>query len=508
VDLTPYSSVKPLMGPLDQWLTAEDAERLMAYAIYEGIYRNTPEVFKLVQRGDESNPIYLPSAKTIIEAKNRYLAKGWNYAIVPGLGSDEERKALAYMLETLFRREIIRTKFKTQKRWGLVRGDQVWHVVADEDKDPGSRISVYEVDPASYFPIYDPWNPDKILGVHLVDPVVNSGGKTVIKRQTYRKTDTGKISYELSWWEAGAWDDRDPDIKLKKVQGKEIPEGDYNAPDAYELPDTITSIPVYHIKNNRVTGQPFGTSDLAGFETLFTGINQTISDEDLTLALQGLGLYWTNSGPPTDPETGEETNWRFGPGWVVEIDQDSTFGRVTGTSTVEPSQAHITKLETAMREASGVPDIAIGSVDTQVAESGIALAFHMAPILAGNEEKEDEINGVMDHMLHDIVTMWFPEFEDLESPARAVSTVGDPLPVNRAAVLQEVVQMLSTTPPLISAEYARVILQEKLGYDFPTEMATAIVTEAQAIADARAVDPFLVRVKQELEEQENSGGGA
>lgn len=504
MDLTPYSSVKPLLGPLPQWLTAEDAERLQAYAVYEGIYRNVPEVFKLVQRGSEQNPIYLPSARTIIEAKNRYLAKRWNYTIVPGLGTDADRKALDFALETLFRREIIRTKFGTQKRWGLVRGDSVWHIVADEEKPPTRRISVYEVDPASYFPIYDPWNPDKILGVHLVDPVENAGGKTVIKRQTYRKVDEG-ISYELSWWESGAWDDRDESVKLKKADAKDIPEGDDNAPDEYLLPAEITSIPVYHIKNNRVTGQPFGTSDLAGFETLFAGINQAISDEDLTLALQGLGLYWTNSGPPVDPETDEETNWKFGPGWVLEIDEDSTFGRVSGVSSVTPMLEHIGKLEGSMREASGVPSIAIGNVDTQVAESGIALAFHMAPILASNEEKEDEILGRMDHMIFDLVTMWFPTFEGFTSPARAISKVDDPLPTNRKAVLEEVIMMLSADPPLISAEYARTILQEKLGFNFPDEMANAVVTEAQAIAEARSIDPFATRARFEQEQQENAG---
>lgn len=502
MDLTPYSSVKPLMGPLDQWLTKDDAERLAAYAVYEGMYRNVSDTFKLVQRGDEQNPIYLPSARTVIEAKNRFLAVGWNYALVPGLGSDQERAALGFAMETLFRREIIRTKFGTQKRWGLVRGDSVWHVVADEDKPEGRRISVYEVDPASYFPIYDPWNPDKITGVHLVDPVLNEAGKTVIKRQTYRKTDTGTITYELTWWESGAWDDRDGSIELKKVAGKDIPEGDYNAPDFYELPPEITSIPVYHIKNNRITGQPYGTSDLAGYETVIAGINQTISDEDLTLAMQGLGLYWTNSGPPVD-ENGEETNWRFGPGWVVEIDEDSTFGRVQGVGSVDPMTNHIQTIKGAMHEAAGVPNIAVGNVDTQVAESGIALAFHMAPILSANKEKEDEMLGVMDQMLFDITTMWLPAFEGLSTAARVVSKVEDPLPVNRKAVLDEVIAMLSSDPPLISAEYARTILQEKLGYDFPNEMGTAVVTEAAAIAAARAVDPFADRVRYEIDREEN-----
>lgn len=498
VDLTPYSTAKPLLGPLDSWLSGEDAERLGAYSLYESIYRNVPAAFKLIQRGDESNPIYLPSARTIIEAKNRFLAKRWTYSLDPRQGGDGDRAALDALLQQLFRREMMWTKFATQKRWGLVRGDQVWHVVADLDKQPGSRVSVYEVDPASYFPIYDPWNPDKINGVHLVDPVENDGGKTVIKRQTYRKEDNGRISYELSWWESGSWDDREPDAKLKKVVGKDIPAGDENAPVTYELDPRITAIPVYHIKNFRTPGAPFGTSELAGYETIIAGINQSISDEDLSLALEGLGLYWTNSGPPTD-EDGNETNWKLGPGWVVEIDQDATFGRVSGVSNVTPHQDHMSKLEQSMREASGVPDIAVGKVDVNVAESGIALAFQMGPLLAGNEEKEGEILAVMDHMLYDLTTMWFPVFEGLTSPARPVSLVDDPLPVNRKDVLNEIVTMLTNN--IISIEYAQQLLSDKLGYDFPEEMLAQIVTQEAELAKARNVDPFAARVAEELNAQ-------
>lgn len=411
---------------------------------------------------------------------------------------------LAYFLQTLFDREILYAKFATQKRWGLIRGDAVWHILADEEKPEGSRISVYEVDPASYFPIYDPWNPERIIGVHLVDAVVNASGKTVIKRQTYRKEE-GVIAYELSWWEVGAWDDRDSDNELKKAEAKDIPEGESNKPVAYDLPDSITSLPVYHIKNSRSTSSPFGTSELAGFETLIAGVNQTMSDEEITLVMQGLGLYWTNSSPPVDDD-GNEINWKFGPGWVLEIDEDSTFGRVGGVSSIEPMQGHISKIESSMREASGVPDIAVGKVDAQVAESGIALAFHMAPLLTQNREKKNEILGVMNHMLHDLVTMWLPEFEGFESPARAISTVGDELPTDRKAVLEEVISML--TAGLISIAYAQTIIQEKLGYDFPATMLTDIVNEARAMAEARNVDPFAARVLAEIEGEPGGAGGA
>lgn len=498
-DLTPYSTVKPLMGPLDSWLGAEDAERLAAYQIYDSIYRNVPEAFKLVQRGTDQNPIYLPSARTIIEAKNRYLAKRWTYALDPGKGTTQEREILDFTIQNLFRRERMWSKFSTQKRWGLVRGDQVWHIVADPDKPEGRRLSIYEVDPGSYYPIADDWNPDKIYGVHLVDPVMNAAGKTVIKRQTYRKTDEGRVTYECTWWETGAWDDRDADIKLKKINPKDMPEGQKETQE-FELDPRITSIPVYHIKNRRTPGDPFGTSDLSGLETIIAGINQSISDEDLALALEGLGLYWTNSGPPVDGD-GNEVNWRLGPGWVVEVDDESTFGRVSGVGSVAPYQQHIGKLEQSMRESSGVPDIAIGSVDVQTAESGIALAFKMGPIISENEEKEQEILAVMDNLLYDLTTMWIPVYEGLESPARPVSIVDDPLPTNRKAVMDEVLAMLTTEPPLISTEYARALLQEKLGYDFPDEMANTVVEEASAIAAARSVDPFATRVAEELENQ-------
>ena len=125
LDLTPYATARPLMGPLESWLGADDAIRLSAYTLYEAIYRNVPQAFKLIQRGNEQNPIYLPSAKTIVETTNRYLAKRWTYALDPSLGTDADKAALDTALQKLFRREMVWSKFATQKRYGLVRGDQV-----------------------------------------------------------------------------------------------------------------------------------------------------------------------------------------------------------------------------------------------------------------------------------------------------------------------------------------------------------------------------------------------
>lgn len=492
-DLTPYATARPLMGPRQQWMTAEDAERLEAYRVYESLYKNVPDAFKLVQRGTDANPIYIPSARTIVEATNRFLAKGWTYALDPRRGTDGERQALNLVLQSLFRREKVWSKFASQRRYGLIRGDSVWHIIGDLARPAGRRLTISRVDPGAYFPIPHPTDPSRISGCHLAEQIA-VGDKTIIKRQTYRKTDTGRISYELSWWEPGSWDDREGSgQELKKAAAPPEP------PVAYELDPRITALPVYHVANSQADDAEFGTSELQGLERIATAVNQAISDEELALALEGLGLYVTTSGPPVDDD-GNEVDWIIGPGRVLEIDENATWDRVTGVTNVTPVLQHIAYLEGAMRESVGVPDIAVGRVDVQTAESGIALSLKMAPLLAKNEEKEVEILSVMDHMLYDIATAWLPVFEGVDAgDAQPVSVVGDPMPVNRDAVIAEITALLSTDPPLISAEYARQLLAEKLGYEFTETMGTDVVSEAQALAEARNTDPFATRVAVELD---------
>jgi hypothetical protein len=79
--------------------------------------------------------------------------------------------------------------------------------------------------------------------------------------------------------------------------------------------------------------------------------------------------------------------------------------------------------------------------------------------------------------------------------------VDDPMPINRKAIIDEVISLLSSNPPLISAEYARTILSDRLGYDFPDEMFNTVVTEAAALAAARNIDPYAQRVEEELGQQ-------
>jgi hypothetical protein len=249
-NFTPHSSIVPFFADAaEPGIPEFDANRIMAYAQYEQFYWNHPESFRLVQRGEDEAPIYLPSARRIIEATNRFLAVGFDYAIDSAVGTPDSRAQLDLAFKALFKRELFHVKFNAQRRWGLVRGDAIWHITADDTKPEGTRISLHDVHPKRYFPIVDADDPTRVVGCHLVETIADPRDKTkqVIRRQTYRKEldavglPTGLITTELSLWEVGKWDDRylEPkDLKMVALLRPVTP-----------LPPAITSLPVYHIRN-------------------------------------------------------------------------------------------------------------------------------------------------------------------------------------------------------------------------------------------------------------------
>lgn len=491
MEFNPYSTAKPWMKGYPQWMPDEDGLRVESYSLYEQMYWSVPETFQLTQLGTDEDPIYVPKPKVVVEAILRYLCVNWGFEVDPEVGSEAERKEAVEVFKKLFKRETMYAKFASQLRYCLIRGDAVWHLTADPNKPAGKRISIHELDPATYFPIHDEDDPEKLVGVHIVDQFEEPDFSVRIRRQTYRKVMdefgvfTGEITSQCDLFEIAGWDDRNLDPnEIRHVR---------TITPMFTLPKEITQLPVYHWRNNPDPTNEFGSSQFRGVERLFAAINQTISDEDLAVALAGLGVYATDSNAPVD-ENGNEVNWLIGPGRVVELTPGTDFKRVTGVSSVTPSQDHVKYLEAKVQEASGVPDIAVGLVDSTIAESGIALALKMAPLIASNAEKELEIIGKTDQMLYDLQTMWLPAYEGVNLDGVIVeSRVDNPLPRNKAAEIQEVLSLATSNPPLLTIQEARARLSE-LGYDL-----TGTVEEimAQMNAAASAADPFGARLADE-----------
>ena len=476
------NSVRWSRDPGDPNVVGEiDKLRVASYNLYDGIYHNRQESLKVQIRGDDSNPIYMPSGKKIIEATSRYLMVGFDYfARTPSddtgneepvtVDSEESANTIEGYFANFFKREKVKAKLINQKRYCLIRGDAIWYIVADPNKEQGRRLSLLELDPRQYFPIMDEADTNKVIGCHIVDLVQDprkpdDKAAKVARRQTYRKdvNEAGQlraITSERTCWEIGTWDDRilkPEDMKKVSNPGQDIP--------LFDLPPQITSLPIYHYKNNMVPNSDFGMSELSGMESLIFAINQAITDEDLTLVMQGLGMYTTNAAPPQNND-GTPGDWNVGPGQVIEVGTDQEFSRVTGVSSVAPYIEHVKAIDDAMAQGSGTPEIAIGAVDVAVAESGIALMLQMGPILAKNAEKELEWILTTDQMFYDIVNMWLPAYEQIQPNGSAVQTiVDDPMPVNRDAKIQELILLYTSGVVTLS-----MVIQDlmTLGYQFPS----------------------------------------
>lgn len=504
---SPYETALRLNHPAPTYVPGDDDKaRVTAYQTYEDIYWNVDTAFSVLLRdpdGEDISRRYVPAARTIIEGTNRYLAKGMEWVgSVPAdvtLGP-EDVKATMEMLQALFKREEVTSKIMDLKRWMLIRGDGILHVTADPSKPEGTRLRIQELSPEHYFPIMDRSDTTRRVGVYIVQVVLNDDEEEIVQRIEYRRiltqedsgtygTPVGGIFYKVGYYALEGWDDRFPftDEDLEEADAPSwaaAPEGATVDPLAgYPLPPAITSIPVYHFRN-RATGE-FGVSELQGIETLLAGITQVVTDQDIAVALQGIGVYWTDSGRPRDDQ-GNEVDWVISPASMLEISAGSRVGRVDGANDIESMLKHSEQLGVHARESSGTPDVAVGRVDVKVAESGIALAIQFAPVIAKNEETEEGMANKLDQMVYDLLNMWLVAYEGWSANGLVVTVhFGDPLPVNREAIVKEVTELV--TAKVISLRFAAQVVRDKLGYDIdPVEMAAEVATEGAAALDAAA----------------------
>lgn len=504
---SPYATAAALERPVASYVTdPEDIERVRAYGTYEDIWNNVPEAFAALLRA-EDDPLarrYVPAVREILEATNRYLATDMETTWEPNAGvtiTDEQMAEWRGRLSAFWAREEVGLKFMSSKRWLLVKGDALLHITADPSKAEGSRVRLTEIEPEQYFPIYDPADGERVLGCYLVSVVLDDEEEEIVQRIEYQRVVTdeqaaelgsplGTVFYRLGFFEPDGWDARnleESDIKPVDPPEWATPgEGALDPFAGYPLPPGITSIPVYHIRNRRRGGKPgrFGTSEIQGLESVFAGIIQNATDEDLAVALTGLGVYYTDSGKSRDA-AGNEIDWEVGPASVAELEEGRKFGRVPGITSVQPLQEHIDFLMKTARGSNAAPEIASGRTESSAQISGVALRIQFMPTLAANAEREEELASKWTHLLFDLMTMWFPVYEGWAPLDVQPGTVfGDPLPPDRNAVIEEVTTLV--TSGIASKEWAAEYLAEKLGYKFPAGMAAAAAAEQAAMLDAEA----------------------
>lgn len=495
-DQTPYSTAAPLLGKLPDYVNDKiEQERIAAYALYEAMYWNIPGTFAIRQRGSNSDPIYVPAGRQIVETFNRFLAPGLQVVVDPTMGTPNDQELQAQVWASFSARERFYSKFNTGKRYGLIRGDWAWHIYADPIREEGSRVSIYQIDPGTIFPIYNPINIDEIIGYHIIDQIME-GTKALISRQTYLKETMmggpSPIIYSKGIYEVDDWGGPGMD-EPKKVVRMEIP--------PFTLPPPIDALPIYIIPNFDEPGALWGASEMRGMERLIMGLNQSISDEDLALALEGIGVYATDSGTPLD-ENDEPTAWNLGPGRVIELPTGKKFWRVTGNANLQPYQEHLKYLQDQIDATFGHSNVAKGTVDVATAESGIALLLQLGPLLARADEREVIIRDVHQQMLYGL-GKWFSAYEgsafnSLWEAGRWLLKFGLKVPRNAKEDFDNLMALNMAQPKLVPTSYVRDRLR-KMGYEDmpPEDEIVKLIQNEQTAAAQTALDPAADRLDRE-----------
>lgn len=464
-----WSTIRKLISASDGpvWVPERDKVRITAYQKYEEIYFNDDRAFQLMRRGAELEPVLVPNPRTIVDTTAHYLLKGVDVSFK----ADKAQKAAAKWM----RKQHFASKFAVAKHSGVCRGDWVFHITVDKEEPEGEQIQLISVDPAAYFPMYDPDDLDKIVGVNLAEVFEDDDGEERIKKRTYRIEKVNgqrRISVEENVYEndrkwkgrVGDWGIDGQLTIARVVVGKTL------------LPEDIVHIPVYHFRNADWQGQPYGSSELRGFERISASINQTLTDEEMALALEGLGVYYTDAGTPKDDQ-GNEQPWEIAPARVLELPTGAKFGRAEGIKSITPMLEHATWLYERTMEASAT--FRAGSIDAQVAESGIALAIRFMPTLAKLEERDLTGSDMLSEMFEDW-TMWEEAYEGGGfSGEEPVVTLGSKLPLNREERVSELNNMLDRN--VISRAFFRTEMN-KLGYEIPDDIQDEIDEELENLA--------------------------
>jgi hypothetical protein len=483
-----YSSILKYSGELPGWVPPNHKERVASYGLYTEIYwSHVATSYKIMNRGLDASdePVYVPSSRIMVETINRYVAPRLTFSVVGATGTEQTQLDATQAFTDLFARERFGSRYAANKREGLIKGDWLWHIVADDTKPEGKRINLLTVKPENYFPVYEDetvlgGDPDKLVAVLLAE-LIQVGDEQQVRVQRYDRMDDGKIWSSLSTWKTDEWFKWRYDDEVKQPIAVLRP--------PTPLPDAVTAFPVYHVPNTVETDEVFGSSEMRGLEVLQAALNQSMTDEDLALALMGLGLYATEEAGSPMNDAGESVPWYVAPGAVLE--NAKGLRKVEGLSNLAPYTDHVNRLEGYVGDASGATDAARGRIEVAEAESGIALRLRLAPTLSRAEDKDQVILDVHTQMFYDLVNMWFPSFEGKNfTDVTVVPTIGDKLPVNRVEEANLVSGLVLSN--ILSAASARLYLERK-GFAgmFDQREGDLVLAEKVATAAAEGGDAAL-----------------
>lgn len=247
-------------------------------------------------------------------------------------------------------------------------------------------------------------------------------------------------------------------------------------------------IPIVHIPNTRISGSPWGLSDIADILSLNREYNEKMME------ISDIINY--SAAPVTIITGARASNLEKGPKkvWSLPSEKASAFNLAGGTDSIPVALEYVESIKRSMHELTGVPESALGQMQPISNTSGVALSIMYTPLMQRYHQKKmtysvglRKINEFIlktSFVMNPISLIFDPTTEgvlkegqqvqiDPEDPLAYQTEIHwpPPLPIDKLITLQELQQMMA-----MGLESKKGALAE-LGYEFPEEKLQEIFQE-------------------------------
>lgn len=142
-----------------------------------------------------------------------------------------------------------------------------------------------------------------------------------------------------------------------------------------QRPNPLGTIPVVHIPNIRISGSPWGLSDIQDIIPLNREYNEK--------ALEVSDIINYHSAPVTIVTGAKINNLEKGPRkiWAIPSEKAQVQNLEGGASGIAPALEYMERVKRSMHEMTGVPSNALGELQPISNTSGVALAITYQPMM-------------------------------------------------------------------------------------------------------------------------------
>jgi hypothetical protein len=310
---------------------------------------------------------------------------------------------------------------------------------------PG-HIQWYHVPIQNFFPVWDPDDADILLEVYVVTPMTSEQAQGA-----YGVSSSGEIIYRVEHWTRSSYEN--------KVDGTRI--------EAYSGVNPWGFVPFVFIPRLRSTNW-WGDALTEDIISVQDELNARVADIGEALNYNAHPVRWGRNLP----RSFNARHFPLGPNalWDLGRQIGSTPPPEVGlleakAATGEGAHKHVSFLYDWARTSSFAPPISFGE-DEGSQRSGSTLEIRMWPLIKATRRMRAYMgSGIARALWMSARILQQKNFSDI--PARAVKSIierrvipsfAPVLPRDHQATVDEVVKLLSTTPPAISLETSQKIL--------------------------------------------------